>query len=449
MKKKQIHLVDDENIIHDIFKRLFKESEYDLLISENFTQAKGNHVPEVDVVILDQMIPGTSGMEIFKEIKKDDPDVQVIFLTAFGTIEAAIDAIKEGAVDYIQKPFDNTELKYKIDRVIREKRLIKENQQLKKSLKGLFSFKTIIGKSPLLIKALSMIENVADSNSTVLITGESGTGKELVAKAIHTNSGRYDKPFLPFNSGNIPVTLCESLLFGHKKGTFTGAVADKKGLFEEADGGTLFLDEIANLNYETQAKLLRAIQEKEIQPLGSNHIIKVDVRLIAATNVDLKLKVKTSEFREDLYYRLNIINIHLPPLRDRKEDIPALLDVFIDKFSRENKKSIEGVSEKYLHILMKYDWPGNIRELENTVLRSVLLSEAPILQPEVLPPEILGQNPFASFEGGFNERIEAYKRQIIQEAMEKTGGIQKKAAEQLKLNPSTLFELMKRLGIHK
>ena len=374
MKKKIIHLVDDESIIHDIFKRIFLEPEYELRISENKSQAKTNHDRDVDVVIMDQMIPGSSGLEIFKELKSDDPQIKVIFLTAFGTIEAAIEAIQQGAMDYLQKPFNNIELRHKVDRIIKEKKLNRENTQLKKTLADRFSFDNIIGRSPLLKKILGIVESVADSNSTVLITGESGTGKELIAKAIHSNSNRKHMPFSPFNSSNIPANLFESLLFGYKKGAYTGAVSDKKGIFEEADGGTIFFDEIANLTTETQSKILRVIQEKEIQPLGGNLIKKVDVRILAATNIDLLAKVKSGDFREDLYYRLNIINIHLPPLRERKEDIPLLAETFLKRFASENNKSIKDMNSKFLRHLMDYNWPGNIRELQNTMLRAVLLS---------------------------------------------------------------------------
>jgi DNA-binding NtrC family response regulator len=303
MKNKRIHLIDDEKIIHDIFQRIFKNDPYDLTISESKSQAKTNHSPNIDVVILDLMIPGTSGIEIFKELKKEDPDIKVIFLTAYGTIESAIEAMKLGAVDYLQKPFNNTELKLKIERAIKEKNIHKENIQLKKVLNERFSFENIIGKSKPLMKTLSIVENVAKANSTVLISGESGTGKELIAKAIYKNSDRSNKPFFSFNSSNIPETLFESMLFGYKKGAFTGAYSDKKGIFEEADTGTIFFDEIANLTPGTQAKIIRVIQEKEIQPLGHNKILKVDVRIIAATNVDLKKTVEQNKFREDLYYR--------------------------------------------------------------------------------------------------------------------------------------------------
>jgi DNA-binding NtrC family response regulator len=449
MKKKIVHLVDDESIIHDIFKRIFTDPEYELRISENKSQAKANHSPDVDVVIMDQMIPGSSGLEIFQELKKDDPPVKVIFLTAFGTIESAIEAIQQGALDYLQKPFNNVELRHKVDRVIKEKKLNRENTQLRRTLHERFAFDNIIGRSPLLKKVLGIVESVADANSTVLITGESGTGKELIAKAIHSNSNRGAMPFSPFNSSNIPASLFESLLFGYKKGAYTGAVSDKKGIFEEADGGTIFFDEIANLTDETQAKILRVLQEKEIQPLGSNQIKKVDVRILAATNIDLLDKVKSGEFREDLYYRLNIINIHLPPLRERKEDISLLADAFLKKFAKENKKVIKGMSPKFLRLLMDYNWPGNIRELQNAMLRAVLLSNDEILAPAALTPEILGARSQRLDAGGFNEKVDAFKRQLIIQTLEKNNWVQKKAAEDLQLKPSTLYELIKRLGIGK
>jgi len=449
MRKKLIHLVDDESIIHDIFKRIFKEPDYILTISENKSQAKANHSPDIDVVIMDLMIPGASGIEIFKELLKDDPDIKVIFLTAFGTIESAIEAIKLGAVDYLQKPFNNVEIKHKIDRVIKERNIKKENIQLRKALNQRFSFKNIIGKSRPLMKTLSLIESVVNTNSTVLISGESGTGKELVAKAIYQNSNRRNKPFFSFNSSNIPPALFESMLFGYKKGAFTGAYTDKKGIFEEADTGVLFLDEIATLDHETQTKILRVLQEKEIQPLGSNKTTKVDVRIIVATNVDLKEKVETSEFREDLYYRLNIINIHLPPLRERKEDIPILAEYFIEKYARENNKTIEGMDSIFLKHLMDFNWPGNVRELENTIIRAIILSSADTLTPDLLSAEVLGTTQRGAKMGNFYERIDALKRELILEALERNNWVQKNASNDLGLKATTLSELMKRLNIQK
>jgi two-component system response regulator PilR (NtrC family) len=449
MKKKIIHLVDDESIIHDIFKRIFKDNQYKMVISENKSQAKSNHFSDVDVVIMDLMIPGSSGIEIFKELKKTDPRIKCIFLTAYGTIESAIEAIKLGAVDYLQKPFNNIELKHKINRVIEEKNISQENIRLKKVLNQRFSFENIIGKSRPLRKVLSIVESVANTNSTILITGESGTGKELIAKAIFQNSDRKDNPFFTFNSSNIPASLFESMLFGHKKGAFTGAVADKKGTFEAADTGTIFFDEIANLTDETQAKILRVIQEKEIQPLGSNKSLKVDVRIIAATNVDLKEKVNDKEFREDLFYRLNIINISLPPLRDRKEDIPLLVDFFIEKYARENNKKIEKMDNKFLNHLLDYNWPGNVRELENTIHRAIILSNSVVLESEHLPPEVKDSKSRENKKGDFYQQVDDFRKQLILDSLNKNKWVQKNVAKELDLKPTTLSELIKRLNIQK
>ena len=449
MKKKIIHLIDDEKIIHEIFKRIFKNNEYKLIISENKSQAKTNHTPDVDVVIMDLMIPGSSGIEIFKELIKDDSEIKVIFLTAYGTIESAIETIKLGALDYLQKPFNNIELKHKIDRIIKEKNIKKENIQLKKVLNQRFSFNNIVGESRALMKTLSLVESVAKTNSTILISGESGTGKELIAKALYQNSNRKNYPFFSLNSSNIPETLFESILFGHKKGAFTSAYTDKKGVFEEADKGTIFFDEISNLNIETQSKILRVIQEKEFQPLGSNKTMKVDVRIIAASNADLKKKVAENEFREDLYYRLNIINIYLPPLRERKEDIPLLAKHFLKKYSKENNKKINNIENKLMKHLLDYNWPGNIRELENTIQRGVILSTTNSLTYDLLPTDIIGSSPKDITKGSFNEKIDEFKRQLIIHALEKNNWLQKNACESLGLKPTTFSELMKRLNIHK
>lgn len=446
---KIIHLVDDESIIHDIFKRIFKKPEYELVISENMSQARSNHHPGVDVVIMDLMIPGTSGIEIFKALKVDDPDIKTIFLTAYGTIESAIEAIKLGAQDYLQKPFNNVEMKHKINRVVKERSLKKENRQLKKTLDQRYSFHNIIGESRALKRTLSLVESVANTTSTVLITGESGTGKELIAKAVYRYSDRRDKPFFSFNSSNIPPTLFESILFGHKKGSFTGAHADKKGIFEEAHTGTLFLDEIANLDYETQTKILRVLQEKEIQPLGGNKTIQVDVRIIAATNVVLREKVESNEFREDLFYRLNIINIDLPPLRERKEDIPLLVDHFMEKYAKENKKTIEGMDNKFMKFLMDYKWPGNIRELENTIHRAVVLSPDKVLREDLLPDEIRETARPETKKGDFYQQVDALRRELILQSLNENNWIQKNAAKNLGLKATTLSELMKRLNIQK
>lgn len=444
-----LHLIDDEKIIHDIFKRIFKNDPFQIIISENLSQAVSQHNDQVDVVILDLMIPGSSGLEIFKELKKIDPDVQVIFLTAYGTIETAIEAMRLGAVDYLQKPFNNEEIKHRIQRIMKEKSIKKENIRLKKTLGERYGFPNIIGKSHDFKKVLDMVESVAPTNSTILISGESGTGKELIAKAIYLNSNRRHKPFLSFNSSNIPSTLFESLLFGYKKGSFTGAYGDKKGIFEEADGGTIFLDEIANIDGQTQAKILRVLQEKEIQPLGSNRSIKVDVRVICATNVNLKTLVDKGEFRDDLYYRLNIINVHLPPLRNRKDDIPELMHHFIEKYKQENNKEVDAPDPEMIRKLMDYSWPGNIRELENTMQRAVVLSTDGSLNASLLPEEIRNTEKRFQYQGSFQKKVDAYRKDLIRSALDENNWVQKKAAEALEIKPTTLSELMKRLGISR
>jgi two-component system response regulator PilR (NtrC family) len=444
-----LHLIDDEKIIHDIFKRIFKNDPVQLIISENHSQALSQHTDQVDVVVLDLMIPGSSGLEIFKDLKKLDDTVQVIFLTAYGTIETAIEAMRLGAVDYMQKPFNNEEIKHRIFRIIKEKETIRENRVLKKTLGERYGFPSIIGKSREFRKVLDMVESVAPTNSTILVSGESGTGKELIAKAIYQNSNRRHKPFLSFNSSNIPSALFESLLFGYKKGSFTGAYSDKKGIFEEADGGTIFFDEIANIDAQTQAKILRVLQEKEIQPLGSNRSVKVDVRIICATNVSLKNLVDQGQFREDLYYRLNIINIHLPPLRDRKDDIPELMTHFIEKYSRENGKTMQPPSPEMMSKLMDYPWPGNIRELENAMQRSVVLSVDGSLPPALLPEEIRNGDQRIHQQGSFNDKVDDYRKALIRAALDEYNWVQKKAAQALEIKPTTLSELMKRLGINR
>ena len=452
-RKPKIHLVDDEYIIHDIIKRLFNTNEYELIISENKHTALENHTPDVDVVIMDLMIPGTSGIEIFKELKKNDPEIKAIFLTAFGTIDTAIETIKLGALDYLQKPFNNLDLKHRINRIIKEKNIAIENINLKKVLNKRFNFGNIIGISKALKKTLSTVESVAKSNSTILITGESGTGKELIAKAIFLNSDRAKMPFISFNSSNIPETLFESMLFGHKKGAFTGAYTDKKGAFEAADKGTIFFDEISNISTEIQAKILRVLQEKEIQPLGSNKAFKVDVRIIAATNVDLRKRIKTNEFREDLFFRLNVIDIKLPSLRERKEDIPLLISHFLEKYNKENDKNLNIIPEIFMKHMIDYNWPGNIRELENAINRVVLLSSDNELDYKALPYEITNFDPEFDTNNNqnndFNTQIELYKKKLIIRALNECNWIQKKAALSLGLKATTLSELMKRLEITK
>src|SRR5438876_7563358 len=335
------------------------------------------------------MLPRKPGMEVQKDINRVDPSRPVIIITAIGALETAVTAIKEGSFDYVTKPWNNEKLVVIVNNAIKQRQLMSENLQLRRALKERFGYSNIIGKSEKILKVLDLVTQVAASRSTILIQGESGTGKELIAKAIHLKSQRADKTFVPVNSGSMPGDLLESTLFGHVRGAFTSAIASRKGLFEAADQGTIFFDEIGTISLETQAKLLRVIQEKAFMRLGGVDTIKVDARIVAATNVDLKRLVDEGRFRADLYYRLNVINVQLPPLRERKEDIPALVEFFAKKYCEENGKPLYRFSSEALKVLMDYHWPGNVRELENVVERAVVLSQDEIIGRDLLPEAIV------------------------------------------------------------
>jgi DNA-binding NtrC family response regulator len=408
-----------------------------------------------DAVLLDLMLPGKSGMEIQKEIRRIDPTLPVLIITAIGALETAVTAIKEGSFDYITKPWNNEKLVVIVCNAIKQRQLMSENLQLRRALKERFGYSNIIGKSEKLLKVLDLVTQVAASRSTILIQGESGTGKELIAKAIHLKSQRAERAFVPVNSGSMPVDLLESTLFGHLRGAFTSAIASKKGLFEVADQGTIFFDEIGTISIETQAKLLRVIQEKEFMRLGGTDTIKVDARIIAATNVDLKKLVEDGRFREDLYYRLNVINIQLPPLRERKEDIPALVEFFTKKYCDENGKPVYRFSSEALKVLMDYHWPGNVRELENVVERAVVLSQDEIIGRDLLPEAVispalrfatLSSFPLAKNTSLF-EITDSFERRVIIEMLEQTGWSQTEAADNFKIPLSTLNQKIKRHGI--
>src|ERR1700682_4897163 len=395
--KGAILVVDDEADIRESLEALLGLEGYSVDLAQN--AAEGLHKLEnrgYRSVLLDLMMPDRSGMEGLKEVRERDTDTPIFMITAYGSVEAAVTALKFGANDYFSKPWDNEKLVIEIQRMIAARRLEYENTHLKRALKQRYSFPNIIGKSERMVRMLDLVAQVASSRSTILITGETGTGKEIVAKAIHANSPRADHMFVAVNSGSLPQDLLESTLFGHVKGAFTSAIQSKKGYFEVADLGTIFFDEIGTIGPETQIKLLRVIQEKEFQPLGSTDPIKVDVRILAATNADLAQLVKEGKFREDLYYRLNVINIALPPLRERKEDIPALVDFFFTKYCRENQKFLDASNRSVLHfqpeamqILMDHNWPGNVRELENVVERAVVLASEASVPLDVFPDHLL------------------------------------------------------------
>ncbi|HET8797858.1 MAG TPA: sigma-54 dependent transcriptional regulator, partial [Thermoanaerobaculia bacterium] len=383
----RILIVDDEEVLRDVLEVVLRREGFDVVTAASGEEALSilDSTEEVDLVILDVMLPGISGIDTLRAMRIANPNLPVIVITASSSIDGAIEAMKQGAFHYIPKPFKNEEVVLTVNKALEQRRLAHENERLKSELSEKYAYSNIIGKSETMRKVFDLIRLAAPSRSNILIIGESGTGKELVAKAIHHASPRARNAFVTVNSGSLPPELLESSLFGHMKGAFTGAIATKRGLFEVADGGSIFLDEIGNINLETQAKLLRVIQEKEFMRLGSVETIKVDVRIIAATNADLQKLMAEQRFREDLYYRLNVITVQLPPLRRRREDIPLLIQHFLQKYSEENKRRVREVTPDAMRILMDHSWPGNVRELENTIERAVVLCTAERITPELLP----------------------------------------------------------------
>jgi len=453
-----ILVVDDEEILQDVLGMLLRREGFRPIAARTGEDALLIHEKEpIDLVLLDLMLPGMSGMEVLRQLRQRDPEQVVIVITAYSSIEGAIEAMREGAFHYIPKPFKNEEVLLTIRKGLEQRRLTSENRQLKEQLEKRYGLDNIIGKSQPMQQVFDLIRLAAPSKSNILILGESGTGKELVAKAIHHHSRRAAGPFVTVNSGSMPPDLLESTLFGHVKGAFTGAIAAKKGLFEVADDGSIFFDEIGNIPMETQAKLLRVTQEKEFMRLGGVDTIRVDVRIISATNADLENLVQQGAFREDLYYRLNVITIHLPALRQRTEDIPLLARHFLQLYAEENGKPVTEISTGAMQRLMEYRWPGNVRELENAIERAVVLSGGDSIGIELLPPTLRGGNGGVTSEAppvtlpdngvSFWDAVNSYERQLIVRALRATGGVQKRAAELLQVKPTTLHEMMKRLSI--
>jgi DNA-binding NtrC family response regulator len=382
----RILVADDEEIMRDVLSALLTSESYDVDLAESGSQAlEMIREKDYEVLLLDLMMPDMDGLQVLEELKKEENGPAAIVLTAFASIERAVTATKLGANYFVAKPFKNDELLIAIKNAMEHRRLLEENRRLRKTLRQRFSFQNIIGKSEAMQKVFELIAQVAPRRSTVLIQGESGTGKELVAKAIHAASGRAEAPFVAINCGNIPSELLESELFGHVRGAYTGATSAKKGLFEAADGGTMFLDEVSTISLEIQSKLLRVIQEREFRRLGGLESIKVDVRIIAATNTDLDAAVKKGHFRDDLYYRLNVIVIRIPPLRERTDDIPLLVEHFIKKYGEENQRNGLSLQLSAMKALMDYDWPGNVRELENVIERAVVLSPGDSIAADSFP----------------------------------------------------------------
>ena len=455
--KPRVLVVDDEEEIRDSLELLLKSEGVSVDTVTNGEDGIERIESQLyDLVLLDLMLPGRSGLEIQKEVRTIDPTLAVVIITAMADIQTAVEAIRSGAYDYVTKPWNNEKLMAIARNAISQRRLHNENVQLRRALKERFGYSNIIGKSERMLSLLDMVTQVAASRSTVLIQGESGTGKELVAKAIHLKSPRADKPFVPINSGSMPVDLLESTLFGHVKGAFTSAVASKKGLFDIADQGTIFFDEIGTIGAETQAKLLRVIQEREFMRLGGTETIRVDTRIIAATNVDLRQLVDEGKFREDLYYRLNVITLEVPTLRDRREDILPMVDFFIRKYCEENDKPLYRFSSEALKILVDYPWPGNVRELENVVERAVVLAHDEVLGRDLLPESVINPPPrYATIgsleidrDSSLNDLVDAFERRIILDRLEESGWSQTDAAESFNIPLSTLNQKIKRHGIN-
>jgi two-component system response regulator PilR (NtrC family) len=451
-----ILVVDDEEIMREILEALLTREGYEVKLASS--GAEGVELAKslpFDAAIVDVMMPGMDGIAALDELKKLDDDLPVIMITAFASVESAIAAMKRGAFDYITKPFKNDEVLVVVRNAVERRRLVAENTALRQNLQAqLHRFSGIIGRSSRMKQVFDLIIQAAPSRSTILITGESGTGKELVARAIHTNSPRSDRAFVTVNSGNLPPDLLESTLFGHVKGAFTGAVYPKKGLCDMADKGSIFFDEIGNIPIETQAKLLRVMQEREFMRLGGMETIKIDARIIAATNCDLHQMMEEGRFREDLYYRLHVINVYLPPLRERKEDIPLLAQSFLEKYGKENNKTGFELTPEALDLMMDYDWPGNVRELENVIERAVVLSSGTRIGADLVPEHVRKAQSFQipQFvippEGiSFKDVTTDFEKRLIESTLEAAGGVQKRAAEMLQIKPTTLNEMIKRYDI--
>jgi two-component system response regulator PilR (NtrC family) len=448
--------MDDEEIMREILETLLTREGYQVRLVG--TAAEGLDLARTmpfDAAIVDMMMPGMDGISALDELKKIDDDLPVLMITAFASVENAIAAMKRGAFDYITKPFKNDEVLVVLRNALAQRRLVAENRALRQNLQAHANrFGEIIGRSSRMRQVFDLIIQAAPSRTTILINGESGTGKELVARALHQNSARSDRAFITVNSGNLPPDLLESNLFGHVKGAFTGAVYPKKGLFELADKGTIFFDEIGNIPLETQAKLLRVIQEREFMRLGGVETIKVDVRIIAATNVDLRRMMEDGKFREDLYYRLHVITVQLPALRERKDDIPLLVQHFLEKYGAENQKTNVELTPEALDLLFDYDWPGNVRELENVIERAVVLSSGSRIDVDLVPDHVRSSKSFqmpqfvVPPEGiSYRDAETAFQRGLIESALEAAGGVQKRAAELLHIKPTTLNEMIKRHDI--
>ena len=452
MKKLSILVVEDGKSQREMLRDFLREEEYDVSEASNGDKAL-RQVAEnyFDLLLLDYKMPGMDGMEVLEEVKHISPEIDVVMMTAYGTIETAVECMKAGAADYIIKPIELLELLILIERISERRTLIKENKILREELrdKGITTDQ-IIYQGPAMNELINLAGRVANSHATILIQGESGTGKELIARLIHTLSPRSERPMITINCAALPENLLESELFGHEKGAFTGASQRRIGRFEEADGGTLFLDEIGDLSPPVQVKLLRFLQEREFQRLGGNRTIRSDVRVISATNQDLETKVKEGTFRKDLFYRLNVVAIDIPPLRERKEDLSPLIDHFLKRFANENRKRIDGISPPSKDLLLKYDYPGNVRELENIIERAVVITRESVISDADLPFSL--NSPHADQEGAMTrgtmkESVEGLERQMIRKAMQETANHQTRAAGLLGISERMLRYKLKKYDL--
>ena len=453
---KSVLIVDDEVGTRESLRMILK-NDYEVFLAKNaeeaFLQFK-EHSP--DVILLDIILPDLDGLKVLEKIKQKEPEAIVIMITATRTVKTAVEAMKLGAYDYITKPFDTDELCLVISRALSTQALEKEVKYLREEVDKSFGFENIIGRSKVMEDIFKIVKQISDSKSTVLIMGESGTGKELISRAIHYSSNRKNFPFVTINCAAIPETLIESELFGHEKGAFTNAIERKLGRFEVAHQGTLFLDEIGELSLSTQAKILRFLEEREFTRVGGSKTIKVDVRLITATNKDLTQLLKKGSFREDLYYRVNVVPILIPPLRERKEDIPLLLDYFIRKFNQENNKNVKGVSKEASELVMNYEWPGNVRELENLIERVIALTSNEYIQANELPFSLINISKINGLREyilngkvSFLKAEEEFERGIILDALKRSNYVQSHAAEMLGISRRILKYKMDKLGIDK
>ncbi|HBG45578.1 MAG TPA: Fis family transcriptional regulator [Deltaproteobacteria bacterium] len=466
MSKQRIIIVDDEKDMRDFLEIMLRKEGYDALGVESAPVALEEIKSRgADLVISDVRMPVMGGVDFLKAMKEMDPEALVVMITAYASVETAIDAMKAGAYDYFTKPFNIDEVKFTVRKALELKRLERENRLLKNELKSRLGFSNIIGTSPRMAEVYSLIMSVAKTRTNVFISGESGTGKELIARAIHNESDRKDRPFVAVNCGAIPENLLESELFGHVRGAFTGAVASREGLAEQADGGTLFLDEITELPLHLQVKLLRFIQERSFRRVGGGNDISVDIRLVAASNRDVESEVKAGRFREDLFYRLNVIRIAMPPLRERKEDIPHLCRHFLEKYNKALAKDVKKISEEAMRSLMDYDYSGNVRELENIIERSVTLEEGTEAALESLPDHLRAPQPSLPAlsvvpvgaqglgvpDGGMDleKTVEDFEKAIITDALKKAGGVKKRAAELLGLSFRSMRYKLSKYAIHE